>query len=75
MNLHSGHVLHAHLTYDGTTLTLTLTDTVTNATFTAAQAINIPATVGANTAFVGFTGGTGGAVTTQNVLSWTYQVN
>jgi len=75
VNLHSGHVMHAHLTYDGTTLTLTLTDTVTNATFTAAQAINIPATVLANTAFVGFTGGTGGAVSTQNILSWTYQVN
>jgi hypothetical protein len=67
--------MHAHLTYDGTTLTLTLTDTVTNATFTAAQAINIPATVLANAAFVGFTGGTGGAVSTQNILSWTYTVN
>jgi hypothetical protein len=48
---------------------------VTNATFTAAQAINIPATVLANAAFVGFTGGTGGAVSTQNILSWTYTVN
>jgi hypothetical protein len=75
VDLHSGHVMHAHLTYDGTTLTLTLTDTVTNATFTAAQAINIPATVLANTAFVGFTGGTGGSVSTQNILSWTYTVN
>jgi hypothetical protein len=75
VNLHSGDVMHAHLTYDGTTLTLTLTDTVTNATFTAAQAINIPATVLANTAFVGFTGGTGGTVSTQNILSWTYTVN
>jgi hypothetical protein len=75
VNLHSGDVMHAHLTYDGTTLTLTLTDTVTNATFTASQAINIPSTVGANTALVGFTAGTGGTVSTQEVLSWTYQVN
>jgi hypothetical protein len=75
VNLHSGDVMHAHLTYDGTTLTLTLTDTATNATFTASQAINIPATVGANTAFVGFTGGTGGTVSTQDVLSWTYAAN
>jgi Legume lectin domain/Chitobiase/beta-hexosaminidase C-terminal domain len=75
VNLHSGHVMHAHLTYDGTTLTLTLTDTVTSATFTASQAINIPGTVGANTALVGFTAGTGGTVSTQEVLSWTYQVN
>jgi hypothetical protein len=75
VNLHSGHVMHAHLTYDGTTLALTLTDTVTNATFTASQAINIPGTVGANTALAGFTAGTGGTVSTQDVLSWTYQVN
>jgi hypothetical protein len=75
VNLHSGDIMHAHLTYDGTTLTLTLTDTVTNATFTASQAINIPATVAANTAFVGFTGGTGGTVSTQDILSWTYVAN
>ena len=75
VNLHSGHVMHAHLTYDGTTLTLTLTDTVTNATFTASQAINIPSTVGANTAWAGFTAGTGGTVSTQEILTWTYQAN
>jgi hypothetical protein len=75
VNLHSGHVMHAHLTYDGTTLTLSLTDTVTNATFTGSQAINIPSTVGANTAFVGFTAGTGGTVSTQEILTWTYQAN
>jgi hypothetical protein len=72
VNLHSGHIMHAHLTYDGTTLALTLTDTVTNATFTASQAINIPSTVGASTALIGFTAGTGGTVATQNVLNWTY---
>jgi Chitobiase/beta-hexosaminidase C-terminal domain/Legume lectin domain len=75
INLHSGDVMLAQLTYDGTTLTLTLTDTVTNATFTASDTINIPATVGMNTAFVGFTGGTGGTVSTQNILNWTYTVN
>ena len=72
MNLHSGDAMHAHITYDGTNLTLTLTDTVTNATFTQAFPINIPSTVGGNNAYVGFTGGTGGSTATQNVLSWTY---
>jgi hypothetical protein len=72
VNLHSGNILQAHLTYDGTTLTLTLTDTVTNATFTASQAIDIPTTVGNTIAYVGFTAGTGGTVSTQNVLNWTY---
>ena len=75
VNLHSGDVMDAHLTYDGTTLTLTLTDTVTNAVFTASEAIDIPGTVGSDTAFVGFTAGTGGTVSTQAILTWTYQVN
>jgi hypothetical protein len=75
INLHSGDVFHAHLTYDGTSLSLTLTDVATGASFTASQAINIPATVGASTAYVGFTGGTGGQTAVQQVLNWTYVVN
>jgi len=75
INLHSGDIMHAHLTYDGATLTLILTDTVTNATFTASDSIDIPTTVGSNTAFVGFTAGTGGTVSTQSILSWTYANN
>ncbi len=58
--------------YNGTTLTMTITDTVTNATFTTSWAINIPATVGGNTAFVGFTAGTGGQTATQEIITWTY---
>ncbi|HWY95175.1 MAG TPA: L-type lectin-domain containing protein, partial [Steroidobacteraceae bacterium] len=75
VNLHNGDILHAHLTYDGATLTLTLTDTATNATFTASQAINIPSTIGATTAYIGFTAGTGGSIATQSVLNWTYVAN
>jgi len=75
VSLHSGHILHAHLTYDGTTLVLTLTDTSTNAVFTASKAINIPSTVGANTAYAGFTGGTGSLTATQAIKTWTYTVN
>jgi hypothetical protein len=73
VNLHSGDVLHAHMTYDGTTLTLTITDTTTPAdTFTTSWPINIPSTVGGNTAFVGFTGGTGGETAQQEIITWTY---
>ena len=75
INLHSGDTMHAHITYNGTTLTLTLTDTVTNASFTTSMAINIPATVGANTAYVGFTAATGWSTATQSILNWTYAVN
>ena len=72
VNLHSGDIFQVHMTYNGTTLTMTITDTVTNATFTTSWTINIPATVGGNTAFVGFTGGTGGQTAKQEIINWTY---
>jgi hypothetical protein len=75
VDLHSGDVMHAHMTYDGTTLTLTITDTATSGSFTTSTAINIPSIVGGNTALIGFTGGTGGLTAVQNILNWTYMVN
>jgi hypothetical protein len=52
---------------------MTVTDTVNTAqTFTSSWPINIPATVGGNTAYLGFTGGTGGLTATQEILTWTY---
>ena len=36
------------------------------------QPINIPQIVGGNTAYVGFTGGTGGLSASQKILTWTY---
>ena len=75
VNLRSGNILHAHVTYDGTTLTLTITDTVTGASFTTSQALNIPATIGSNTAYVGFTASTGASTAIQKILNWTYAVN
>ena len=67
--------MHAHIHYDGTTLTLSLVDTVTGATFKASKAINIPAVVGGATAYVGFTAGTGTQSAVQQILNWTYVVN
>ena len=73
INLHSGDKMDAHIAYDGTTLTLTITDLVTMATFSHPFTINIPAAVGANTAYIGFTGGTGGTSAVQQILNWSYQ--
>jgi hypothetical protein len=74
VNLHSGDIFQVHMTYDGSTLTMTITDTTTPAdTFTTSWAINIPGTAG-NTAYVGFTGGTGGKTATQEILTWTYSI-
>jgi hypothetical protein len=73
INLHSGDVFQVQMNYDGTTLSITISDlTVPANTFTTSFPINIPATVGANTAFVGFTGGTGGLTATQEILNWKY---
>jgi hypothetical protein len=76
VDLHSGHVFSVHVVYDGTNLTMTITDTTNTAlTFTQAWPVNMPGTVGANTAFVGFTGATGGYTANQSVLTWSYTVN
>ena len=71
VNLHSGDVMNVHMTYDGTTLTWTITDSTTGKSFTSSVTVNIPALAG-NTAYVGFTGGTGGLTATQDVLTWSY---
>ncbi len=70
--LSSGDTIAAQLVYNGTTLTLNLTDTVTNNTFSQTFTVNIPSTVGANTAYVGFTGATGGSTAIQNIKTWTF---
>src|SRR5207247_819132 len=72
IDLHSGHVLNVHMSYDGSNLAMSITDNVVNKSFATSWPINIPATVGGNTAFVGFTGGTGGNTAIQDILNWTY---
>jgi hypothetical protein len=74
IQLNSGDSIQAQIAYDGTTLVLNLLDLVTQARFTMSQAINIPQVVGGNTAYVGFTGGTGGLTASQKILTWTYSV-
>jgi hypothetical protein len=72
IQLHSGDTFKVQLSYNGTNLSLTITDTVTAATFTTAFPVNISGTVGGTTAYVGFTGGTGGATAIQQIVQWTY---
>jgi hypothetical protein len=70
--LTSGDTMAVQITYNGTTLTMTITDSTTNKTFTTSWPVNIPQTIGGNTAFVGFTGGTGGDTAVQNIKTWTF---
>ena len=72
INLHSGDVFRVDISYTYPTLTVTITDTLTGTHVTQYYTIDIPAVVGAPTAYVGFTGGTGAYVAYQTVLAWGY---
>jgi hypothetical protein len=72
IDLHSGDPFQVDLTYDGTTLTETITDLVTMGTFTTQYTVNIPAAVGGDIAYVGFGGGTGLHTASQDILTWTF---
>ncbi len=72
IDLHSQHVFNVAMSYGGTTLGVTITDASTSASASQSYTINIPGTVGGNTAYVGFTGGTGGLTATQDIRTWTF---
>ena len=69
--LNSGDTIDAHMTYDGANLVMTLTDIVVNKVFTHTFPINIPSTIGSDTAYIGFTGASGGETSSQKILTWT----
>jgi hypothetical protein len=71
-----GNPILVTVTYDNTSMNLveTLTDTVTGDTFTQTYpGIDLPGIVGDTTAYVGFTGGTGGATAVQIFSGFTYK--
>jgi Malectin domain/Legume lectin domain/Fibronectin type III domain len=72
IDLHSGEVFQVTMTYDGTTLDVTITDTSTQASTTQSYAVNIPQVIGSDTGYVGFTGGTGAQTAVQDILTWSY---
>ena len=64
--------MNVQLNYDGTTLKMTVTDSVTAKSFSTSWVVNISQTIGSSTAYVGFTASTGGSSAIQQVLSWTF---
>jgi hypothetical protein len=72
IDLHSGDVMNVQINYDGTNLSMTITDHTANATFTHAWPVNISSVISANTAFAGFTAGTGGLTAIQDIINWTF---
>ncbi len=74
VNLDSNDPIAVLLSYNGTTnvLTETLKDTVTSATFSTSYTSDLASVLGASTAWVGFTGGTGAGSSTQTVSNFTF---
>ena len=72
IDLHSGHDMLVEMTYDGSNLNVVVNDTVTKASHQQSYGVDIPATVGGPTAYVGFTAATGQLASKLSVVNWTY---
>jgi chitodextrinase len=72
INLGDQHTKQITLSSNGTVLHEVITDTTTGKSVTRDYTVNIPALVGGDTAFVGFTGGTGDLFSLQDILTFSY---
>ena len=70
--LHSNHQIQFDIRYDGQNLTQSILDLSTGNRSTSSYALNIPNIVGGDTAYVGFTAGSGRAYGNQFVTSFSY---
>ncbi len=70
--INSGDSINVALTYLSGVLTVNLTDPTAVTQFTMKTNVNIPAIVGGSTAYVGFTGSTGGSYSFQSVTDFTF---
>ncbi len=72
INLSSGDIMAVHAAYDGSKVTVTLKDTLTGANVTGTAVGDMTQVLGGTTAYVGFTGATGGLTASQKILTWTF---
>jgi hypothetical protein len=71
IDFQQNHTYQVDLNYDGLTLRETVKDLVSDRSFSTSYAINLRSVLGADTAFVGFTGGTSSETAWVAVESWT----
>jgi uncharacterized protein (TIGR03437 family) len=72
--LHVGDLWTANISYNGSNLTVIVTDPAEASSFTAINnyPINLASLLGQNTAYVGFTAGTGGGWENHDIVNWTF---
>jgi hypothetical protein len=72
VNLAGGNPIAVSVSYDGARLSITLTDTVTRASFVTNAVLDIVSALGTNTAYVGLTGADGGISSTQIITNFQF---
>jgi hypothetical protein len=72
VNLAGGNPIGVSLVYTGSVFSITLTDMVTHVKFVTNALLNIPAVLGTNTAYVGFTAADGGVSSRQVVSNFQF---
>ena len=72
VDLLSGHPILVIISYNGGTVTETLTDQTTHVQYSDTYDVDIPAQAGANTAYVGLSGGSGDETGVQSVSDFTF---
>ncbi len=72
INLGAGDRLNVSLVYNGKTLSETVLNPRTGALFSKSYGINLASILGGNTAYVGFTGGTGSYTAVQDIATWRF---
>ena len=70
----NGDLWTATITYDGSNLSVTVNDPKESSAFNAIVnlPIDIATLIGKNTAYVGFTGGTGSGFENQDIVNWQF---
>ena len=72
IDLRSRHIFRVDIAYQGSTLDVTITDTLTLANASQSYPLSLPRFIGGDFAYLGFAGGTGGYSSTQDIRSWSF---
>ncbi|MGO9608908.1 MAG: lectin-like domain-containing protein [Verrucomicrobiia bacterium] len=72
VNFDSTDPISVQITYSGNLLSVAVKDLTTSASYNTSFSVNVPGDAGGNTAYVGFTGGSGGGASDQTVSNFQF---